>query len=55
MDGRRECGKCGAWVTIANYARHRRGEKVRAVAGRGRGRVRECERCGRELSEANMA
>ena len=24
-EGRRECGECGAWITVANYARHRRG------------------------------
>ena len=54
-DGRRECGRCGARSTYGNYARHVRG----CVRGEGerndreaRGRVKECDRCGRVLTVA---
>jgi hypothetical protein len=61
MAGRRECGRCGSWVTKGNYARHVRG----CVGGddreddreddRVRGRMKVCEVCGRAMSRANMA
>ena len=60
VNGKRECGGCGAWITKGNYARHVRGcVSVNVESQEGerevRGRVKECERCGRWLSCANMA
>ena len=69
-EGRRECGYCGTWVNKGSYARHVRGCNIRLgredeLGGdreegvRRRGGVvgprKECERCGRVLSVANMA
>ena len=67
--GRRQCGKCGAWITKGNYARHVRScvraeEQEEVIEVRveqqeddrgGRGRRRQCERCGKWLSYGNMA
>ena len=57
-DGRRDCGRRYAWITYENYARHVRGcarrEGERNDRG-ARGRVKECNRCGRVLTVANMA
>ena len=64
---RRQCRTCEQWITKANFARHRRmcderhGERegeerqIREGMGRGREKVKECNRCGRALSTVNMA
>ena len=67
VDGdRRECVRCGNWVSRGNYARHRRGcggvdggedEGGGGDVGgnRTRGRTAVCQLCGRTLSHSNMA
>ena len=58
MQGRRECGRCGTWITKGNYARHvrrcarREGERNDRGA---KGRVKGCDRCGSVLTVDNMA